>query len=40
MAVFRGWRFAALIGVIFGGVALTLYPVAIAPMIDSSYYSK
>lgn len=37
---YRGWRYAALIGGLVGMIGLTLYPIAIAPMMDASEYSK
>ena len=40
MAVLKGWRYAALIGGLFGLVGLTMYPIAISPMLDASEYSK
>ncbi|CAG4976054.1 small integral membrane protein 20 [Colias croceus] len=36
----KGWRFAALIGGMVGLVGLTLYPIAVSPMIDSSKYKE
>lgn len=40
MAIFRGWRYTAFIGGFIGLLGLTLYPIAISPMIDVSEYSK
>lgn len=40
MAFFRGWRYAAFVSGFVGFIGLALYPIAIAPMIDPSEYSK
>ncbi|KAI5635241.1 hypothetical protein NE865_12033 [Phthorimaea operculella] len=37
---FKGWRYTAFIGGFVGLIGLTLYPIAISPMIDSSEYKK
>lgn len=38
--ILKGWRFAVFLGVIVGGIGLTLYPVVIDPMISADKYSK
>lgn len=35
-----GWRYAALIGTLIGAITLTLYPIAIEPMINPEKYKK
>lgn len=40
MSTLRGWRYAAFIGAIVGGIGLTLYPIVIHPMINTEDYSK
>ncbi|XP_004922839.1 small integral membrane protein 20 [Bombyx mandarina] len=40
MAIFRGWRYTAFIGGFIGLLGLTLYPIAISPMIDVSEYKQ
>jgi len=35
-----GWRFGAFVGCLVGAVVITLYPIAIRPMMDPSYYRK
>ncbi|CAB3251586.1 unnamed protein product [Arctia plantaginis] len=38
MAFHRGWRYVAFISGFVGVLGLTLYPIAISPMIDASEY--
>ncbi|XP_044727403.1 uncharacterized protein LOC123291036 isoform X2 [Chrysoperla carnea] len=38
--ILKGWRFAVFLGVIVGGIGLTLYPVVIDPMISADKYKK
>ncbi|CAH2055795.1 unnamed protein product, partial [Iphiclides podalirius] len=40
MAYHKGWRYSALIGGLVGLLGLTLYPIAISPMLDPSEYKK
>ncbi|KAJ6646291.1 Small integral membrane protein 20 [Pseudolycoriella hygida] len=40
MAQLKGWRYVAFIGTIVGGIAATIYPIIIAPMIDPTYYQN
>ncbi|XP_050355777.1 small integral membrane protein 20 [Nymphalis io] len=40
MAYFKRWRYAAFISGFVGLLGLTLYPIAISPMIDPSEYKK
>lgn len=40
MVVLKGWRYGAFIGVIVGGIGLTLYPIVIDPMINTEQYSE
>ncbi|CAH2235885.1 small integral membrane protein 20 [Pararge aegeria] len=40
MALSKNARYAVLLGGLFGLMGLTLYPVAISPMMDSSEYKK
>lgn len=35
-----GWRYAALIGGLVGAITLTLYPIAIEPIINPEKYKK
>ncbi|CAB3384798.1 Hypothetical predicted protein [Cloeon dipterum] len=36
----KGWRFGALVGGLVGTIALTLYPIAVQPMMDTSKWKK
>ncbi|XP_038218857.1 small integral membrane protein 20 [Zerene cesonia] len=36
----KRWRFATLIGGLVGLIGLTLYPIAVSPMMDSSKYKE
>jgi hypothetical protein len=38
--ILKGWKYAAFIGTIVGAIGITLYPIAIHPMLNSSEYSK
>jgi Domain of unknown function (DUF4538) len=38
--LWTGWRYAALIGAIVGTIGLTLYPIAIEPMLNPEKYKK
>lgn len=40
MARFVGWRYAAFIGGLVGAVAITMYPIAIYPMMHIDEYSR
>lgn len=40
MVILTGWKYAAFVGSIVGVIGLTLYPIAVKPMIDPDYYSK
>ena len=35
-----GWRYAAFLGVIVGGIGLAVYPIAIHPIMHVEDYSK
>ncbi|KAG5684391.1 hypothetical protein PVAND_013626 [Polypedilum vanderplanki] len=35
-----GWRYAALIGGLVGAITLTLYPIAIEPMLNTKKYKE
>jgi hypothetical protein len=35
-----GWRFGVFVVGLFGSIAVAIYPIGIAPMLDSSEYSK
>jgi hypothetical protein len=35
-----GWRYAALIGGLVGAITLTLYPIAIDPMLNAEKYKE
>lgn len=35
-----GWRFAALVGGLVGALGLALYPIAIAPYLNSDEWKK
>ncbi|KAF4522503.1 hypothetical protein B566_EDAN002588 [Ephemera danica] len=40
MTTLKGWKYAVFLGTIVGGIGLTLYPIAIHPMLNSSEYKK
>ncbi|CAH2011074.1 unnamed protein product [Acanthoscelides obtectus] len=40
MAVLKGWRYAALIGGLFGAIAITVYPIIIDPMLNPDKYKR
>ncbi|EEZ97948.2 small integral membrane protein 20 [Tribolium castaneum] len=40
MTILRGWRYNVFIGGLVGVIALTLYPIAIEPMLNSEKYKK
>lgn len=40
MVILKGWKYTAFIASIVGAIGLTLYPIAIKPMLDPDYYSK
>ncbi|XP_049878552.1 small integral membrane protein 20-like [Pectinophora gossypiella] len=40
MALFKGRKYAIFIGAFVGFIGLTLYPIALSPMIDASEYKK
>ncbi|XP_045453370.1 small integral membrane protein 20 isoform X2 [Melitaea cinxia] len=40
MTYVRRWRSTAIIGAFIGVLGLTLYPIVISPMMDSSEYKK
>lgn len=40
MTLLTGWRYVAFISTIVGVCGAAIYPIAIAPMIDPTYYSK
>ncbi|CAH4034937.1 unnamed protein product [Pieris brassicae] len=40
MAFNKGWRYAAFLGGFIGFIGLTLYPIAVSPMMDSSKYKE
>ncbi|XP_026318142.1 small integral membrane protein 20 [Hyposmocoma kahamanoa] len=40
MVFFKGWRYATFIGGFVGFIGLTMYPIAISPMLDASQYKQ
>lgn len=40
MTLLTGWRYVAFVTTIVGVCGAALYPIAIAPMIDPTYYSE
>ncbi|CAK1589098.1 unnamed protein product [Parnassius mnemosyne] len=40
MSFLKGWRYTAFIGGFVGLLGLTLYPIAVSPMLDPSEYKK
>lgn len=40
MAILTGWRYVAFVTTIVGVCGAAIYPIAIAPMIDPTYYSE
>ncbi|CAD7089433.1 unnamed protein product [Hermetia illucens] len=40
MVLLRGWKYAAFIGAIVGGIGITLYPIVVEPMMNTERYKK
>ncbi|CAH0397143.1 unnamed protein product [Chilo suppressalis] len=40
MAYYKGWRYVAFLTGFVGFIGVTLYPIIISPMMDSSEYKK
>jgi len=40
MVLLKGWKYAAMLGSVFGVIGLAIYPIIISPMVNPEPYSK